>query len=186
MQWKWKACCVYFVSKLTRRSAKLKTHIADTPSDGAFLGSGTSLVGLAVDAQVHDVVAADGAVVHDNVPSPESNGVPLEPSLDQHSVHVFSRIGLNLTFFTSNLFFPPRSPDASPLELFTLDACGAAAASVISTSAMTVVDFSMAPRLCSSISLPEPSIALRCRWCLCQACQPSVCRATLICWVKVE
>jgi len=36
------------------------------------------LVGLAVDAQVHDVVTADGAVVDDDVPSPERNGVPLE------------------------------------------------------------------------------------------------------------
>lgn len=27
--------------------------------------------------QVHDVVTADGAVVDDNVPGPESNGVPL-------------------------------------------------------------------------------------------------------------
>jgi hypothetical protein len=35
------------------------------------------LVGLAVDAQVHDVVTADGAVVDDDVPGPERNGVPL-------------------------------------------------------------------------------------------------------------
>ena len=36
------------------------------------------MVGLAVDAQVHDVVAADGAVVDDDVPGPERDGVPLE------------------------------------------------------------------------------------------------------------
>ena len=35
------------------------------------------MVGLAVDAQVHDVVTADSAVVHDDVPGPERNGVPL-------------------------------------------------------------------------------------------------------------
>ena len=35
------------------------------------------MVGLAVDAEVHDVVAADGAVVHDDVPGPEGDGVPL-------------------------------------------------------------------------------------------------------------
>ena len=36
------------------------------------------MVGLAVDAQVHDVVTADSAVVHDDVPGPERNSVPLE------------------------------------------------------------------------------------------------------------
>ena len=35
------------------------------------------MVGLAFDAEVHDVITADGAVVDDDVPSPESNGVPL-------------------------------------------------------------------------------------------------------------
>ena len=35
------------------------------------------LVGLALDAQVHDVVPADGAVVHHDVPGPESHSVPL-------------------------------------------------------------------------------------------------------------
>ena len=35
------------------------------------------LVGLALDAQVHDVVAADGAVVHHDVPGPQRHGVPL-------------------------------------------------------------------------------------------------------------
>jgi hypothetical protein len=35
------------------------------------------LVGLAVDAKVHDVVTADGAVVDDDVPSPEGDCVPL-------------------------------------------------------------------------------------------------------------
>ena len=35
------------------------------------------LVGLALDAEVHDVVATDGAVVHHDVPGPQSHGVPL-------------------------------------------------------------------------------------------------------------
>ena len=56
------------------------THVADTPSDGALLRSRRSLVGLAVDAEVHDVVAADGAVVHHDVPCPECHGVPLKAS----------------------------------------------------------------------------------------------------------
>ena len=35
------------------------------------------LVGLALDAQVHDVVPADGAVVHHDVPGPQRYRVPL-------------------------------------------------------------------------------------------------------------
>ena len=35
------------------------------------------LVGLTLDAQVHDVVPADGAVVHHDVPGPQSHCVPL-------------------------------------------------------------------------------------------------------------
>ena len=54
-----------------------RTNIADAPGDSALLAGGRRLVGLALDAQIHDVVTADGAVVNDNVPSPESYGVPL-------------------------------------------------------------------------------------------------------------
>lgn len=42
-------------------------YIAHTPSDSALLAGGRCLVGLALDAQVHDVVPANRAVVHDNV-----------------------------------------------------------------------------------------------------------------------
>ena len=51
--------------------------VTHAPSDGALLGGGGGLVGLALDAQVHDVVPADGAVVHHNVPRPQGHGVPL-------------------------------------------------------------------------------------------------------------
>ena len=37
----------------------------------------THLIGLTLDAQVHDVVPADGAVVHHNVPGPQRHRVPL-------------------------------------------------------------------------------------------------------------
>ena len=53
------------------------TYVADAPGDGALFARGRSLVGLALDAEVHDVITADGAVVDDNVPSPESYSVPL-------------------------------------------------------------------------------------------------------------
>jgi len=41
--------------------------VADAPGHGALLASGGRLVRLTLDAQVHDVVAADGAVVHHDV-----------------------------------------------------------------------------------------------------------------------
>jgi len=51
--------------------------VADTPGDCAFFRCGRSLVSLAVDAKVHDVVAANGAVVDDDVPRPEGDRIPL-------------------------------------------------------------------------------------------------------------
>lgn len=58
-------------------AVEVKCVIADTPRHGALLGRRRSLVGLTLDAKVHDVVAANGAVVDDNVPGPESDGIPL-------------------------------------------------------------------------------------------------------------
>ena len=51
--------------------------VAHPPGHGALLAGGAGLVGLALDAQVHDVVPADGAVVHNDVPGPQGNRVPL-------------------------------------------------------------------------------------------------------------
>ena len=51
--------------------------VAHSPCDGALLRGGRGLVGLTLDAEVHDVVAADGAVVHHDVPRPQRNSVPL-------------------------------------------------------------------------------------------------------------
>jgi len=56
---------------------QVDTHVADAPSHRTLLRRGRSLVGLAVNAQIHDVVAADGAVVHDDVPGPQRDCVPL-------------------------------------------------------------------------------------------------------------
>ena len=47
--------------------------VADTPCYRALLRCRGCLVGLAFYAQVHDVVAADGAVVHHDVPGPEGH-----------------------------------------------------------------------------------------------------------------
>jgi hypothetical protein len=86
MQWKWKAC--YMLSVASGAGCRSTvTYVADTPGDGAFLARSRSLVGLALDAEVHDVVTADGAVVDDNVPSPESYSVPLR-SVNNQPVRV--------------------------------------------------------------------------------------------------
>ena len=54
---------------------EMKGVIADTPCHSALVVA--CLVGLALDARVHNVVPADGAVVNVNIPSPECDGTPL-------------------------------------------------------------------------------------------------------------
>eukprot|EP00389_Voromonas_pontica_P000734 GDKH01001092.1.p3 GENE.GDKH01001092.1~~GDKH01001092.1.p3 ORF type:complete len:83 (+),score=8.88 GDKH01001092.1:311-559(+) len=56
---------------------EMERMIAHSPGNSAFLGSLGTLVRLALDAQVHNVVTANGAVVHDNVPTPKSDRTPL-------------------------------------------------------------------------------------------------------------
>lgn len=74
------------------------------------------------------MVAADGTVVDDNVPSPEGDGVPLYPSRKPMSnLGSPLRVLAIFTFLTSNRFF------ASTSEPFFLPTGGA---SVMSTSAM--------------------------------------------------
>lgn len=51
--------------------------VANTPSNSTFFAGGGSLVCLTFYAQVHNMIAADGAVVDDNVPSPKSYSIPL-------------------------------------------------------------------------------------------------------------
>lgn len=58
-----------------------KTHIAHAPGHSTLLAGGGRLIRLALDAQVHDVIAANGTVVHDNVPGPQSDGVPLQTKI---------------------------------------------------------------------------------------------------------
>merc|ERR1719270_2407337 len=50
---------------------------AHPPGHGAFFTGGTGLICLTLNAKVHDVVPADGAVVHHNVPGPQSHSIPL-------------------------------------------------------------------------------------------------------------
>merc|ERR1719384_1035 len=51
--------------------------VTHPPGNRALLAGGARLVCLALDAQVHDVVAADGAVIHHDVPGPQRHRVPL-------------------------------------------------------------------------------------------------------------
>ena len=55
---------------------EMESVVAGTPSLCAFFRSVSNLLRLALDARLHDVVSADGAVVDVDVPGPESDGVP--------------------------------------------------------------------------------------------------------------
>lgn len=112
------------------RQTDRPTYVADAPRHGAFFARRRRLVGLAFDAQIHDVVTANGAVVDNDIPSPEGYGVPLD--LDQLCSGTSIRV---LTFLTSNRFLSPS--ELAP-ALATL-ALGAAGASVMFTSAMVQV-----------------------------------------------
>lgn len=51
--------------------------VANSPCDGALLARSGCLVRLTFYAKIHDMVSADGAVVDYNIPSPQSDSVPL-------------------------------------------------------------------------------------------------------------
>jgi len=51
--------------------------VTNTPCSVALFAGGGHLIRLAIDAQIHDVIPANGAVVDNDVPSPQSDGVPL-------------------------------------------------------------------------------------------------------------
>jgi len=62
----------------TRYAVEVKSVIARAPCDRAIFGGDHQLLfRLTFDAQVHDVITADGTVVHDNVPRPQRDSVPL-------------------------------------------------------------------------------------------------------------
>jgi len=51
--------------------------IADSPRYCALLTRCATLVSLALDTEVHNMISTDGAVVYDNVPRPKGNSIPL-------------------------------------------------------------------------------------------------------------
>ena len=56
---------------------KVERVIAVSPGDSALLLETGGLIRLTLDAQIHDVIATNGAVVDLNVPCPESDGTPV-------------------------------------------------------------------------------------------------------------
>ena len=56
---------------------EVESMIAHTPSRLAVVLRIGHLVGLTVNAWIHNVVLADGAVVGGDIPSPKGNGIPL-------------------------------------------------------------------------------------------------------------
>jgi len=67
----------------SRDTVEVEGMIADPPGHSAFSVL-RSLVGLAFDAKIHDVVSANSAVVHDHIPRPQSHSIPFlhfEPRL---------------------------------------------------------------------------------------------------------
>ena len=65
-----------------RYAVEVEGMVAHAPRDCALLRRCRCLVRLALDAEIHDVVAADGTVVHHDVPRPKRHRVPflyLEP-----------------------------------------------------------------------------------------------------------
>lgn len=77
-----------------RNTMEMEGVVANAPSYGALLARGRGLVRLTLNAEVHDVVSADGAVVDDNVPCPECDGVPL---LDLEALLAVGGLGVTVS-----------------------------------------------------------------------------------------
>jgi len=56
---------------------EVESVVADSPCYSALFAGCRSLVGLTFDAQIHDMVSADSTVVDDDIPGPQSYGIPL-------------------------------------------------------------------------------------------------------------
>ena len=51
-------------------TVEMESVVTHSPSNGAFIGGHGSLIGLAFNAKIHNVVPANGAIVDDNIPGP--------------------------------------------------------------------------------------------------------------------
>jgi len=71
-------------------TVEVECMVADSPSNSALFAGCRSLVGLALDAQIHNMVSADSTVVNNDIPSPQSNSIPL--------LHLESLLAICATF----------------------------------------------------------------------------------------
>ena len=63
---------------------EMKGMITHSPSHRALFGGYRCLIGLAFNAKIHNMVSTNGAIVNDDVPGPQSDGIPffyLEPEI---------------------------------------------------------------------------------------------------------
>lgn len=77
---------------------EVESMVADTPGYCTLFAGSGCLVGLAFDAEVHDVITANSTVINDNIPCPESYGIPLLDlelllALDALAVRALSLLG---------------------------------------------------------------------------------------------
>lgn len=57
-------------------AVKVESMVADSPGNSALVVGSRNLIGLTLNAEVHNMVSADGAVIHHNVPCPQCHRVP--------------------------------------------------------------------------------------------------------------
>lgn len=58
-------------------AVEVEGMVAYAPSNSTLVASCTTLISLAFNTMLHDVVPANSASIHNHIPSPEGDGVPL-------------------------------------------------------------------------------------------------------------
>lgn len=101
----------------------------------AFLFACRNGTGVGYRTEVHNMIAANGAVIDNNIPCPKGDGIPLIDRVSEWCSLgcVVSKMAVlwRRTFFTSNFFLPSTA--------FPLPPSAARGASLISTSAMSTM-----------------------------------------------
>lgn len=93
-----------------RDAMEVKSMVTHSPSHCALLRGDWSLISLAFNAKIHDVVAADSAIVDHDVPSPKSDGIPLfDFKSRKKQSQDFSTFPVQNIF--NYLFFSPRQEE---------------------------------------------------------------------------
>jgi len=74
-------------------AVEVESMIARAPCNSTVIDAGTAVVGLTLDAEVHDVIATYGTAVHYQVPRPQTHGVP--------TLHLEQLLRLDELFFAT-------------------------------------------------------------------------------------